>query len=470
MKKKIIVSLVAIFLLAFLPFGVIYSYAYTIGEKYDETYLRELPDKYNRLVSTDSKKIVFVGGSSLAFGLRSDLISQELDYETVNFGLYGTLGTKLMMDLSKEGINEGDIVILAPELSDQTYSLYFNPLTTLEATEAKPSLRSLLSSDEKLELFYNSFKYINEKRKMASNPNLSEPYCYSAFNEYGDIKTTRPSNTLPLDYDASNLFSYDVSSIDKDFISYVNKYIKFVEKHKATIFFSYSPVNNLAAKDSTTLDKFHTDLENVIDCDFLGTPEDFTYDYRYFYDTNFHLTDSGAIMHSSNLVDALKSKLGDTTTNDIIVPDYVEKNTDTILDVEDDTYGECFDYVQSGSRYYIKNIKREYMYLSKLTLPTVYEDKPVVGLLSGALANMVNIEEITIPKSYALISNNAFNGCRNLVKIVFLYDYPNQVLCEDGFLLGTNRNVKIYLQASAFDSFSSDYTMYKYASYYVKVE
>ena len=40
-----------------------------------------------------------------------------------------------MMDLSKMNINQGDIVVLAPELNEQTYSLYFNPVALEEALD-----------------------------------------------------------------------------------------------------------------------------------------------------------------------------------------------------------------------------------------------------------------------------------------------------------------------------------------------
>ena len=47
-------------------------------------------------------------------------------YEIVNFGMYAGLGTKAVMDLSENYIHEGDIVILSPEQSEQTFSDYFN--------------------------------------------------------------------------------------------------------------------------------------------------------------------------------------------------------------------------------------------------------------------------------------------------------------------------------------------------------
>ena len=92
----------------------------------------------------------------MPFGLRSDLIEQEINgYSVVNFGLYATLGTKVMMDLSKINIGRGDIVVLAPELNEQTYSLYFNPVALQEALDGYNYRYRYLSLQDNLSLFYN---------------------------------------------------------------------------------------------------------------------------------------------------------------------------------------------------------------------------------------------------------------------------------------------------------------------------
>ena len=127
--KKLILKILIITAVVLFPFALFVTVTECLPDQYGNTYVSALPDKCDRLSGVDGKKIVFVGGSSLPFGIRSDLIERELDgeYEVVNFGLYATLGTKLMMDLSMSEIKNGDIIILSPELNEQTYSLYFNP-------------------------------------------------------------------------------------------------------------------------------------------------------------------------------------------------------------------------------------------------------------------------------------------------------------------------------------------------------
>ena len=49
----------------------------------------------HRLTETEGQKIIFVGGSSLPFGLRCDLIEQELGYKAVNGVITTNLSGKL---------------------------------------------------------------------------------------------------------------------------------------------------------------------------------------------------------------------------------------------------------------------------------------------------------------------------------------------------------------------------------------
>ena len=70
---------------------------------------------------TNNKKIVFIGDSAMPFGLRSDLIEEEIpDYKVVNFGLYGSIGTKFMVDLSKSNVIAAGVSPGAPFKSNVT--------------------------------------------------------------------------------------------------------------------------------------------------------------------------------------------------------------------------------------------------------------------------------------------------------------------------------------------------------------
>ena len=70
-----------------LPFAGVLVYGVTQEDAYQETFYAELPEKIERLKNTEDKKIVFIGGSSLIFGLRSEEIEKATGYKLVDFGL-----------------------------------------------------------------------------------------------------------------------------------------------------------------------------------------------------------------------------------------------------------------------------------------------------------------------------------------------------------------------------------------------
>lgn len=222
MKKKVI-KFVCFILILIIPFAILFLVTELIENQYRNTFVAELEDKCSRLNASDGKKIIFVGGSSLPFGLRSDLIEQEIEgYTVVNFGLYATLGTKVMMDLSKMNIGKGDIVVLAPELNEQTYSLYFNPVALEEALDGFSFKYKYLSMEDNLSLFYNYYKFAFKKLEFSAKNNTPDPigiYRHDSFNEYGDIAVEREYNIMVNGVDPNMYVYTDERLFDDDFIS-----------------------------------------------------------------------------------------------------------------------------------------------------------------------------------------------------------------------------------------------------------
>ena len=117
MKKKvlkIVISVICFVLAVIIPIASVPVVLAATGAQYAETYYAALSKQYDRLCSVDEPKVIVVGGSSVAFGLDSELFEELYGMPSVSFGLYGSFGVKVMMDLSKANIRKGDIIVLAP--------------------------------------------------------------------------------------------------------------------------------------------------------------------------------------------------------------------------------------------------------------------------------------------------------------------------------------------------------------------
>ena len=108
--KKSWISFICILLCVLIPFAAIASIISFLPSQFKNTFLGGLKIKIDRIESIEEPKIVIIGGSSVPFGVDSKQMEEMLGMPVVNFGLYATLGTKLMLDLSREYINSGDII------------------------------------------------------------------------------------------------------------------------------------------------------------------------------------------------------------------------------------------------------------------------------------------------------------------------------------------------------------------------
>lgn len=82
-------------------------------------------------------RIIFVGGSNLAFGLDSQRIKDSLNINVINYGLHAGIGLKYMVDDISTYARKGDIIVFAPE-----YSHFYSGLAYGESITIAPLWRS----------------------------------------------------------------------------------------------------------------------------------------------------------------------------------------------------------------------------------------------------------------------------------------------------------------------------------------
>lgn len=275
---------------------------------YDEIFDAELADKYDRLLSVDEKKIIVVGGSSVAFGLDSALLETYTGRPVINFGLYAAMGTKLMLDLSRQNVNEGDIVIIAPEMNEQTLSLYFNAKETLRALDSDWSMFRAIRSDNYGDLIAEWYGFASEKigyLTSGTKPEVSGVYTKSAFNSLGDICYPRPQNIKKRGFDTANLISLSPEIFDAEFLDYLSDYCRFCKRRGAEVYFSYPPMNALAITPATAgeeaIAEFARFVSENVGCPVISDIHDYIMAPDLFFDTNFHLNDRGVPVRTARL-------------------------------------------------------------------------------------------------------------------------------------------------------------------------
>lgn len=481
MKKKVLITSIVIASLALMAAPISQAIiTFGVPSQFDETYYGELASMYQKLKNTKGKKIVLLGNSNIAFGVNSALLQEELgydqlDYEVCNFGLYGSIGTKAMLELSKPYIQKDDIVIFSPELYQQPLSLYFSAKEFLYSLDSDFSMLLDISDEEKKEVFGNLYSYNQEKLKYAtsSKPTGTTTYTKASFDENCDMtRLNRTGNQMPDYYDSNNPITFDSSLFTQDFVDYVNNYYKDISSRGASMYYSYAPMNSAAIKTNwMNVSLFHDDLINLFDFKMLSSPYNYILDKAWFYDSNFHLNTPGMTYRTLNLASDIKNEFGLNTPLHTSYPE-----TPALPEIEeaddpnaDDSFVDDFEYTLNEDYYIITGLKEEASTKKDIVIPYHYNNKKIKSFSSNVFKGNSNIEHITIQKNIKILKDYSFDNCTNLQDIKLLQTNPDR-LSVGFYFLNNTTTAKILVQKDSLDEFTSHYFWGHYAGRYETYE
>ena len=397
--------------------------------QFGDTFMGELKSKYERLKETSGKRIVLVGGSGVAFDCDSALMDDFFpSYEIVNFGMYAGLGTKAVMDLSENYIHEGDIVILSPEQSEQTFSDYFNGEYMWQAADGAFGMLRDLKSENFEAMLGNFLRFALEKLNYVmkgQKPQTDSIYQKKSFNTYGDIELdTCRENILPNGYDVNQKVRFTEDVVQPEFMDYMNDWAKRLEKKGAVVWYRYCPVNKLSVEDMDDLASYDVFLRQKLDFPVIGNPENSLMEAEWFFDTNFHLNQPGKEVNTVQLIRDMKAMLGDDRAVTVELPEKPHR-----------TWGE----VSAETRIWTAKDSETYQ----------------------------GEETIVIPENVTQIEDYAFSNCAGLKQIVLEQKDPSKCIVGQHLLDGTG--AEILVPQMSVDSYKRNYFWSVYAGRIGKV-
>lgn len=391
--------------------------------QFGDTFMGDLKSKYERLKETSGKRIVLVGGSGVAFDCDSALMDDFFpSYEIVNFGMYAGLGTKAVMDLSENYIHEGDIVILSPEQSEQTFSDYFNGEYMWQAADGAFGMLRDLKSENFEAMLGNFPRFALEKLNYVmkgQKPQTDSIYQKKSFNTYGDIELdTCRENILPNGYDVNQKVRFTEDVVQLEFMDYMNDWAKRLEKKGAVVWYRYCPVNKLSVEDMDELAAYDVFLRQKLDFPVIGNPENSLMEAEWFFDTNFHLNQPGKEVNTVQLIRDMKAMLGDDRAVTVELPEKPHR-----------TWGD----VSAETRIWTAKDSETYQ----------------------------GEETIVIPENVTQIEDYAFSNCAGLKQIVLEQKDPSKCIVGQHLLDGTG--AEILVPQMSVDSYKRNYFWSVYA-------
>ena len=471
MKNHDLITVLAVLtaLLLLIP-AVLCVFAFALPAQYAETFLGELPCKMERLRSAEGPRIILVGGSSVPFSIKSELIEGSFpEYSVVDFGLYAELGTPMMLDWLEEELREGDLVIISPEQDSQALSAYFSGDAVWQAVDgAFPLLKGL--SPDRYERLLAAFPVFAGKKCryfLNGSPQPDDIYARASFNRYGDIASSlRDANIMAGGYDPNQIISFSTDVISEDFLSLLNEFAAFCQEKGVEVYYRFPPMNQAALEDASekSVDSYYDFLRQQLDFPILGDPHRSILESGWFYDTNFHLNDSGATVFTKYLIEDLKILWKDTSPAEIAIPPMPAPAAPGPID-GDSSCADCFTYTLAEDGWIISGLTEKGRTAQALILPVSLEGQSVVGIAADALTEAAALREVTIQENIGTLYDGMFAGCSRLEKVILTGDSPSSYTVGDGLMEGAE--FFICVPSSVLDAYRRHYSWQQYSAYLI---
>ncbi len=289
------------------------------------TYFDTFPDKMDWLMRIrDERKIVLFSGSSARFGYDCEAIRAAFPaYQAANMGVYAYTNALPQLDLINDLMNEGDILLSAPEFD--TVRNQFCLTRNLDEhffamVEGDYALVSRLDLRAYRKVFDALGKYLNIRSAMSSGSYAVSPngydddynaYPFDTYNRYGDLILPRPGSEQDVLLQ-HGLADYTVAGIPKEVVVCLNEaYVPFLEKG-VRVYFSYTPRNWSSLTPESTPEaraQLHEHLKKHLTVPVISEIEDYLYPGTYFYLIDSHLSTEGVQLRTQRIIRDLQRQI-----------------------------------------------------------------------------------------------------------------------------------------------------------------
>jgi hypothetical protein len=332
--KKVVSYLLIIFLAILIPFTAITGIVLLYPDYYQNSYARSLALQYNYLKETqNTQRIVFIGTSSLVFGIDVDMVEKEFKNKGYNavvlFGSYGAIGNECILDWTRKYITPGDLVIYMYDMYDYAMNPYFSSTLTIEGTFRNYEMFSDLNSRDKCQYLAHLPTYMKDNIYSYNQTKRPRQYrtCYTitSFDEKGRLTYFRESNTMGgINKEEQTICYISPSMINPEWTSYINDWADELRENRAVVYFSYGPMDKdlCMHKDTTkeSVEAFCSEWEEQIGIESINNMWDCYLPDSYFYDSVYHLNSYGAQYFTSYMIRNIEMQIYGETNYEIVIP------------------------------------------------------------------------------------------------------------------------------------------------------
>lgn len=316
MNKKVKEISFKILLLTTLTWGTIEAfYQFDPFQKQDlaTSYTAAIIDKYARLQSLKSPKIVLIAGSNFAYGINSKLIEDSLKMPVVNMAMHYDYGTEFMINQITPELHKGDVVIMGFEyiisskgnMSEKILMSKYFPKAK-EWFEYEDIFQMIGENAQvRVATFKKTLERIIKNNDITrSIDDTTSVFFRGAINQYGDLVShyNNPPTTIP------RAIINDKVDFEK-VINDMNAFKAKMDKIGVKVYYTYPPYAESSYKfDADIIKIIENQLLKNSKVTILGKPTDFVNSDSLCQDMVYHLTQKGAEIRTQKLIELLKKQ------------------------------------------------------------------------------------------------------------------------------------------------------------------
>lgn len=277
--------------------------------------LAAITDKHQLLKNAGEKKIVFVGGSNVSFGLDSKKIVERFNIPVINMGIHGGLGLKYVVNDIKPYINTGDIIIMTPEYENFYTDNFYGEMELVALLfDIDPAGKKLIDAKQWMHLFkyiptYSAKKIKNyllsllHKQKQPKQPDI---YSKESFNQYGDayIHWTMPDQNFML-----SKKNPENEQVNPEVISFIVNFEKYVENKGAQLIILPPVIESQSFSNQEEIINLIAAALIKKGIPFLCKPERYKFSKDYFFNSFYHTNKKGVDLRTQLVIEDLGAVL-----------------------------------------------------------------------------------------------------------------------------------------------------------------
>ncbi|RYU93525.1 hypothetical protein [Emticicia agri] len=316
MYHTIKVFIFKIFLIGLFTLGTIeifYQFNPYTERNLEISYTASIIEKYKRLQSLRSPKIVLIAGSNFAYGINSEMIEKSFQKPVVNMAMHYDYGTDFMLKQIQNELKAGDIVIMGFEYIIEAEG---NMGEKIQMAKLFPKANEWFDYKDIVQYIReNAIVRISSLRltlerlssREEAHPTVDDTtsiFFRNAINEYGDLVShlnNPPLKTIPPAV-INDKVSMHLAIAD------MNAFYEKMQKRGVKVYYSYpSYAQSSYEHDKVIINKLNTELKKEARFPILGELQEFVFADSLCQDMVYHLNAKGRDIRTQKLIDLLKN-------------------------------------------------------------------------------------------------------------------------------------------------------------------